>query len=137
MIVRSLDQTGDWTFGKGFNDYKSGIKAQEQNISTRLNSFVGDCFFATADGVDWFNLLGAKDKLAIQLAVSSVLLNTQNVTSIISVNVALDLDRQMTLSYQVQSQFGTLQNVSTQLPGLLITEGGTFITTEDGDGIEV
>ncbi len=136
MIVRSLDQDHDWTFGKGKNNYKAGILAQEQNIDTRLNSFLGDCFFATADGVDWFNLLGAKDQLKVQLAVSAILLNTQNVKSILDISVTLDKDRRMVLSYEVQSNFGTISVTNTQLGGLLVTESGDVITTEDGEGIE-
>ena len=45
MKVRALDESGDWTFGKGENNYYSANDAIAQNIKTRLYSFLGDCFF--------------------------------------------------------------------------------------------
>jgi hypothetical protein len=62
---RSVDDDNDWNFGKGRNDYVRNIRAVEQNIRTRLNSFLGDCFFSTGSGLDWFNLLGNKNQIAI------------------------------------------------------------------------
>lgn len=90
MIVRALNKDGDWTFGAGKANYLSGVDALKQSISTRLNSYLGDCFFATNAGIDWFTFCGgSKSQLALQLAINAVILNTANVTGIITTQVSL------------------------------------------------
>jgi hypothetical protein len=106
MIVRALDINGDWEFGKGKNDYKRNIKAVTQNIKTRLMSFLGDCFFDTTAGIDWFNLLGGKDALALELAVTSVILNTETVTGLLTLSVSISENRRISLNYRVQTTLG-------------------------------
>lgn len=106
MIVRALNGVGDWEFGKGKNDYKRDINAVKQNIKTRLMSFLGDCFFDITAGVDWFTLLGGKDPLALELAVSTVILNTQMVTGLLQLNVTVSPSRTMSLTYRVQTTLG-------------------------------
>ena len=112
MIVRAVTDTNDWTFGKGRNDYKSNSDAIIQNIKTRLQSFKGDCFFAATEGADWWNLLGGKSLLAVQLAVTSIILNTDGVTGIVSLSVNLDKSRNATIQYQVTSVYSVTQPLS-------------------------
>ncbi len=107
MRVRALDVDHDWTFGKGRNDYLVNNKAVTQNIDTRLNSFLGDCFFDLGAGIDWFNLLGAKDQLALNLAISAVILNTQEVTGILQLSIVLSVTRRLTVQYRVQTSYST------------------------------
>lgn len=102
MIVRALDSNGDWTFGKSLNDYLSGNKAIKQNIKTRILSFLGDCFFEMTAGIDWFNLLGSKNVLGLNLSINSVILNTQGVTGILQLNTTL-INRVFNVSYKVQT----------------------------------
>lgn len=63
--MRALTPAGDWTFGNGLGDYLQNEAAVEENILTWLQSWVGNCFFALKDGIDWQNLLdvGQKDNL--------------------------------------------------------------------------
>ncbi len=103
--VRALDVDHDWLFGKGQNDYKRNLDAVVQNINTRLNSFLGDCFFALADGIDWFNLLGSKDQTSLNLAIAAVILNTLDVTGMIQLSVSLNAARAATVSYEVQTSY--------------------------------
>ncbi len=107
MIVRALDVDNDWTFGKGRNNYYKNRDALKQLIKTRLKEFLGDCFWAVSEGIDWFNLLGGKDATILQLSVNSVILNTDGVTGIIqlSSNYAAG-SRKYTLSYAVQTIYG-------------------------------
>lgn len=105
MIVRSIDVVNDWLFGRGANDYKSKNDAIAQSIKTRLQSFLGDCFFNTAAGIDWFNLLGSKNQLALNLAISAVILNTENVTGIKQLSVSLTSDRVFSVTYRVQTTY--------------------------------
>ncbi len=123
MIVRTIDVNGDWLYGKGLNDYKSANLAVSQSIQTRLNCFVGDCFFDAAAGIDWFNLLGGKDQLSLNLAISSVILNTANVTGILQLSVQLDHQkRNLTVQYQVQTTYSVTQ-------GTFVYDHGGVIST--------
>ncbi len=108
MIVRALDTNGDWLFGKGRNDYKSNQDAIAQNIQTRLLSFLGDCFFDTAAGIDWFNFLGGKNQTALNLAINAVILNTDNVTGMLQTSVNLSTSRVFTVQYRVQTTYSVL-----------------------------
>ena len=65
MRIRTLSESGDWTFGKGLNNYSDQVLAIAQNVKSRLLSWEGDCFWALQDGVDWRNLLdkGTQDEL--------------------------------------------------------------------------
>lgn len=111
MIVRELDSNHDWLFGKGKNNYLSKTAAIVQNINTRLNSFLGDCFFDAGAGIDWFNLLGAKDKTALSLAIGAVILNTQNVTGLVQLSLSVDAQRKVTIRYQVQTSYSTATSI--------------------------
>jgi len=140
MIVRALDGTGDWLFGKGQNDYKSGKNAISQNIQTRLNSFLGDCFFDLSAGIDWFNLLGAKNQLAINIAVSAVIINTPNVKSLLELSLVLSQARLITITYSVDTVSGVITNQIVSSGGntsRLVTESGLVLVTEAGDPITI
>jgi hypothetical protein len=125
MRVRALDSNGDWTFGAGLNNYLTGTAAVSQAIATRLLSFLGDCFFATNEGIDWFTFLGgSKNQLALQLAINAVILNTQSqgvnvITNIVAVSVQLnDVTRAFTVTYEVTSIFGTVTGTINQNLGI-------------------
>lgn len=136
MIVRSLDVNGDWRFGKGKNDYVANNAAIEQSIQTRLNSYLGDCFFAVAGGLDWFNLLGSKNQLALELAVRACILNTAGVQSIVDLSIVLEeTTRAITMKYTVETVYTTINNGATPIissTSFLLTEDGSILTTEDG-----
>lgn len=106
MIVRAIDSNNDWTFGKGKNDYKKDAQAVSQCIKTRLQSHLGDCFFATNAGVDWWNLLGSKNLIGLKLALSTVILNTQDVSGLLELSVVLDQNRLITITYKAQTVYG-------------------------------
>lgn len=119
MIVRQITQSGDWTYGAGRNNYLSANAAVAQTIACRLMSFLGDCFFATDAGIDWWNLLGGKNELALQLAINAVILNTENVTGIVTLNVALDHEtRAFSISYTASTSFGNVSAVVNQTLGV-------------------
>lgn len=120
MIVRALDQNGDWTYGASKDNYLQANAAVAQAIATRLLSFLGDCFFATDAGIDWFTFLGGgKNQLALQLAINAVILNTDNVTGIISSTVAFnEVTRAYSVTYHVTTGFGNVQAVVNQNLGI-------------------
>lgn len=111
MKVRAIDSSNDWQFGKGLSDYKKDIQSINQNLKTRLQCFLGDCFFDTTSGIDWFNLLGSKDRLSLNLAISTTISNTEGVTSIIQLSTNLDsATRKITITYEVSTVYS--KNVS-------------------------
>lgn len=139
MIVRALDVNGDWTFGKGKNDYLSGVDAVAQSISTRLDCFLGDCFFSTSFGIDWWNLLGTKQELALSLAISAMILNTPEVLSLEQLSISLDPStRNLTVVYTVNTIYGRISEIAGQnVANLLLTEGGSVLAAEDGSFLSV
>lgn len=109
MIVRALTITGQWLFGKGKNDYKQNQNAIAQNIQTRLSSFLGDCFFDTTAGIDWFSYLGSKDAVNLGLAINTTILNTDGVTGLLQVFSNLNpVTRVFTVQYKVQTVYSVL-----------------------------
>lgn len=133
MIIRSIDATGDWLFGKGVEDYKSGLSACAQDIQTRLLEFLGDCFFNTQAGVNWFGRLGNKNQIALDLEISSVILNTTGVTGLVELSRTLDDNRHVTFTYTVTTVFtGSLLKGGAAI-GYLLSESGDFLTDESGN----
>lgn len=135
MRVRSLDENNDWTFGKGRNNYLKDVKAITQNIKTRLQSFLGDCFFDLQAGIDWFNLLGSKNQLGLELAVRTVILNTEGVSAIVDFSINLDqYTRAISMTYTVETVYTRSQDVGriADTSSFLLTEDGLVLTTEDG-----
>jgi hypothetical protein len=111
MRVRALDENGDWTFGKGKNSYLVDKQALGQNITTRLKSFLGDCFFDLRAGIDWFTLMGGKDQLSIELNVATTILNTPDVTGLETLDTIIDArTRNITISYAVASVYGLVSD---------------------------
>lgn len=139
MSVRQIDGNNDWTFGRGKSNYLRYNDAVAQNIKTRLQSFLGDCFFDSQAGLDWYNLLGSFNQLALELAISSIILNTPEVTGIVYLNITRTSGRKILLSYKVNSVYTGITNLD-KTDGLItatyiVTEDGAILTTEDGDGI--
>lgn len=63
MLVRAIENSADmssraWVFGRGYNSYKSGKYATEQDVKSALLEFENDCYFALDSGIDWLTRLG-------------------------------------------------------------------------------
>ena len=110
MIVRAIDGNHDWTFGNGQQNYLTGNAAIAQMINTSLQSFLGDCFFDIYAGLDWFNLLGAKDKVRLQLAINAVILGVDGVVALLNSSVSTDSTRKITITYSVNTVY--TQNIT-------------------------
>lgn len=134
-IVRAIDADNDWTFGAGANNYKTGLDALAQNLKTRLQSFLGDCFFDLQAGIDWFNLLGAKDQTKLLLDISAVILNTDNVNTLVQLSANLDSSRKLTVTYSVTTNIAPPTITVGGGIDLLLTEGGNVLVSEGGDSL--
>jgi hypothetical protein len=109
MRTRALDSNGDWTFGRGANNYLSRNAAVVQDINTRIQMWLGDCFFDRAAGIDWQNRLGSRNQQALQLAISTTILGTHDVVGIKQLSAQLNHQtRNYAVSYQVETSFSTV-----------------------------
>ena len=105
MAFRTLDSAGDMTFGSGLNNYSHNNDEISLDIRTNINSWLGDCFFATNKGIDWWNRLGSKtqEKL-LEQDISNIILNTKGVTGIISISINVN-DRTFKAEYTISTIF--------------------------------
>lgn len=106
MKVRALDSNHDWIFGISNQAYCKDEATIGQMIKTRVLSFLGDCFFAGQEGIDWFNLLerGAENEVLLQKSISLTILQTDGVVGINSVDLTRN-GRNIIISYDVKTIF--------------------------------
>lgn len=102
-MFRNLDTNNDWTFGNNLNNYVTEQQEIAINLKTRIMSFLGDCFFATNEGIDWFNLLDYRYQDRLENSVQEVVKNTPGVTAINSIDVLIGANRKITIQYNVQT----------------------------------
>ena len=115
MIFRAIDSDGDWTFGRGLQSYLRGASAIEANLRTRLYSFLNDCFFAQEEGVDWWNLIGSKNRAGIILQCRKVLVQSFGVVRINKVDAYYDANsRKFTVSYNIDTIYS--RNIQGSIP---------------------
>lgn len=107
MRFRNVDTNGDWVFGKGRNSYLVDTEALMMNIKTRLMSFLNDCFFDTEAGIDWWNLLGAKNQKALLASVQRVVLRSANVRRIVDMQYRLT-ERNFSIQLSVEFANGEI-----------------------------
>ena len=63
-------------------------------------------------GIDWINLLGGKNQSAINLAISTTILNTANVTGIRQLTVNLNnVTRLFSVSYTVITTYSSAASI--------------------------
>lgn len=61
MKTRALDGNWDWKMGKGLQDYVDEALGVAYTVKMKVLSWLGDCFFDATAGIDWKNILGAKN----------------------------------------------------------------------------
>ena len=104
MIFRALDGNHDWTFGRGLSNYLTGEAAIDANIQTRLLSWVGGCFFALTDGIDWKSRLDVGQQTELVDELKTNILQAFGVVGVISVVPVFDgVTRLMTITYNIQT----------------------------------
>lgn len=112
MIIRAIDETGDWTFGKGKQNYKTGAAAIAQDVQTKLLQFLGEAFWDTAAGIDWINLMRQKNRQnQIALSCRAVILKAQGVVRVSEVSVSFnEASRGLLIKYSLDTIYS--RNVS-------------------------
>lgn len=114
MKIRALDSNGDWVFGQGRSSYLVGVRALIQDIDTALHIFMGEAFWNTTFGVDWFNLIGGKAPQVQQniiLQCRQIISSRVGVTKINSVTVTFtNYRRTLSIAYDISTVFGLSRN---------------------------
>jgi len=114
MKIRALDSNGDWVFGQGKGSYVTGVKAIIEDIDTALHIFMGEIFWQTTFGVDWFNLIGGKAPQVQQniiLQCRQIIASREGVTKINSVTVTFtSYRRNLNIVYDISTVFGAYSN---------------------------
>ena len=112
MVVRAIDENGDWTFGQGKQSYRSSVDEIKQMVRTRVLSFLNDCFFAMNEGIDWLNLLGKGSDLEEKLkrSISLTILQTDGITQLNSVELARNHKRELILTYSVNTIYSIVSD---------------------------
>lgn len=106
MIFRKVDASNDWGFGKGLSNYARDEEAVEQNIKTRLLSWVGDCFFALNEGIDWKSRLDVGQKASLEQELRAQILQSYGVIGVNSVDVVFSgTTRLFTVTYNITTFF--------------------------------
>ncbi len=103
MAFRNLDANHDWVYGTSRNAYVTENQEIALNIETRILSFLGNCFFDTDAGIDWWNLLDYNKREKLENAVQDTIIQTPGVTGINSVDVITGANRQLRISYDIQT----------------------------------
>ena len=97
MIFRAITTQNDWTFGQGVSGYFMNEDAIEANVKTTLQSWVGDCFFAQQDYVDWYHRLDFGQEANLQTELRGVVLRCFGVVAVTSLTVSLNRDTRRAL----------------------------------------
>lgn len=107
MIIRNSTLEGDFTFGKGLSDYLTNQDAILHNVKTRLLSWKYDCFYATAEGVDYNNLLDVGTKTLLDSDIKRNIFQSEGVIKINAFESVLDNeDREYSGQATITTIFG-------------------------------
>lgn len=104
MIFRTINSSGDWSFGRGVSGYASDEKAIELNIQTRLKSWKGNCFFDLDAGIDWSARLDKNQMAALVNELRAYIVQSYGVVAVNSVTVNHDTKtRAAVIQYNVDT----------------------------------
>lgn len=108
MIFRQLNDQGDWTFGKGANNFARLQNAVALNVRTRILSWFRDCFFAEQDGIAWGTRLdiSTDQRTLLEADLRRIISQTPDVTAINSFDSFLDREtRRFVANYDIQTVY--------------------------------
>lgn len=109
MRYRRLDADGDYSFGRGQQDFLLNTpETVAQAVLTRLRLWLGEWFIDTADGLPWRNqVLGEHTRATYDAAIKTRILQTQGVRQIDSYESSFDGDtRRLSVTATITTQYG-------------------------------
>lgn len=109
MIIRTVDDQGDWVFGRGRQSYLRNLDALRQDIRSRLLLWKGECFFATAEGVDWNNYLDRGTAALLYRDIRRVISQTGGVLRTRAFRATLESEaREVSVEVELDTIYGSL-----------------------------
>lgn len=102
--IRANDANNDWIYGIAANAYKTNDLAVQQDIETKLQEWVGDCFFNLTAGIDWINRFSDGNRDDLEQEIRTLILKVNNVVNVNNLFTSL-IDRQFVVSYDVQTVY--------------------------------
>ncbi len=97
---RTLDAQGDFTFGKGLNNYSQDTAAVKLDIATRLRGWLKDCFFALDEGIDWNTYMSTGEINLLAEQIRTLIIQTPEVAQLLGFDFGLS-ERVFTAHYNV------------------------------------
>lgn len=120
MTFRAITGDNDWTFGRGTGSYFTANDAIMADVKTALQFFLNDCYFAMNTGIDWWNLLGAKNPAArnnIILRCREVIAQREGVVRINQITSTTDATtRRLLVEYNIDTIYTVSVSSQVQLP---------------------
>lgn len=110
MVVRAIDENGDWQFGNGIANYKDKQEEIKQNIITTLRSWKNDCFFDMEAGVDWYNLMGSRGREEdLKNDIIKNIMSVNGVVNIINYESFLNENREININIRLNTIYGEME----------------------------
>lgn len=105
--IRDVTDDGDWTFGKGLQNYATEERAIMVDIATKMRLYLTEAFWDTEAGIPWFALLGQKSPDPLVYEIRKALLSVEGVVAVQAATVTLDSQRRALLQYSVDTIYTT------------------------------
>ena len=105
MIFRSLTSDGDWKFGGGLSSIETANDAIMLGIKTTLQTFLGECFFNTLIGIDWFTLINMRNRDYVILSIKTAIYNCFGVLNVNELEYNFDERRNVTIKYDITTPY--------------------------------
>lgn len=110
-----LDNTGDLDITGGTFSVVEDEDAIKEQLTVRLNEFLNDWFLDLDEGVDYFGEVFGQRTITdtVEDQFKLVILDTQGVTGLVSIDFNLQSDRQLVINFVCSTIFG---DVSLSVP---------------------
>lgn len=106
MKTRTVDSNWDWRFGKGLSDYSDEALSVAYTVKMKMLSWLGDCFFDATAGIDWKNILGAKNSKEIaDDSIRDIVLGEDEITELTYFDSSVE-DRKYTCTVRFKTVYG-------------------------------
>ncbi len=105
----------DWDIVGGRTVILTDKAALAQRLQNKLTLWLGEWYQDTTQGIDWIGILNLPmfQQRRLNAVIIEVLLGDPDVQSVIKVSSTIDTDQDITVTYNVQSTFGTITGTTT------------------------
>lgn len=106
MRVRTLDKNWDFQFGRSKQDYADESLGVAYDVKQKILCWYNDCFFDMTAGIDYKNLLGAKNsKKEIDNSVKKIIITNPDIAEMTYFESSIT-DRKYTATIRFKTIYG-------------------------------